>query len=104
MTDNLVIKPVTISERYEEISIMMRELHKHEHSLFDKTAAWTDIETSYMRHIIKTQEENEGTCLVAYLDGQPTGFIFGYVEDQDDSRIEVFMGRELYVSDGYVAK
>jgi len=104
MTEHIDIKAVDISEHYQEISAMMHELHKHEHSLFDKTAAWSDIETSYMRHIIKVQQENEGTCLVAYIEGVPTGFIFGYVEDQDDSRIEVYMGKELYVSDGYVAK
>jgi ribosomal protein S18 acetylase RimI-like enzyme len=104
MGDNIEIKPVKISEHHKEISAMMHELHLHEHSLFDKTAAWTDIESSYMRHIVKMQEEYDGTCLVAYLDGNPTGFIFGYVEDQDDSRIEVYQGKELYVSDGYVAK
>ncbi len=82
----------------------MHELHVHERSLFDKTAAWNDIEVTYMRHITTMQEECEGTCLVAYLNDVPTGFIFGYVEDQDDSRIEVYLGKELYVSDGYVAK
>jgi len=98
------IKSVIIAEYYNEISAMMHELHLHEHMLFDKTAAWSDIEDSYMRHIIKMQEECEGTCLVAYLNHVPCGFIFGYVEDQDDSRIEVYLGKELYVSDGYVAK
>ena len=104
MEGKVVIKPVTISECFKDISAMMHELHLHEHSLFDKTASWSDIEDSYMRHIIKMQEECDGTCLVAYLDGLPTGFIFGYVESQDDSRIEVYLGKELYVSDGYVAK
>jgi ribosomal protein S18 acetylase RimI-like enzyme len=37
------------------------------------------------------------------VNNRPAGFIFGYVEDQDDSRIEVYEGKELYVSDGYVA-
>jgi GNAT superfamily N-acetyltransferase len=83
---------------------MMHELHVHEHSLFDKTASWTDIEDSYMRHVIHMQEGCDGTCLVAYLDGVPTGFIFGYVEDQDDSRIEIYKGKELYISDGFVVK
>jgi ribosomal protein S18 acetylase RimI-like enzyme len=102
--DALVIKPVIISDHYKEISDMMHELHIHEHILFDKTAAWTDIEASYMRHVIAMQNECDGSCLVAYLSGMPVGFIFGYVEDQDDSRIEVYLGKELYVSDGYVAK
>jgi len=102
--DALEIKQVNIAEHYLEISTMMHELHLHEHTLFDKTAAWTDIETSYMRHVIAMQDECEGTCLVAYLQGTPVGFIFGYIEDQDDSRIEVYQGKELYVSDGYISK
>ena len=81
----------------------MHELHLHEHILFDKTAAWADIETSYMRHVIQMQEEQDGVCLMAYADNnKPIGFIFGYVEEQDDSRIEVHEGKELYVSDGFV--
>jgi ribosomal protein S18 acetylase RimI-like enzyme len=103
MEAQVEIKPVRIAEHYDEISAMMHELHLHEHSLFDKTAAWSDIQDSYMRHIIKMQDECDGTFLIAYLNGGPTGFIFGYVEDQDDSRIEVYQGKELYVSDGYVA-
>ena len=103
METTVEIKAVRIAEHYPEISAMMHHLHEHEHALFDKTAGWTDIETSYMRHIIAMQEECDGTCLIAYLENVPTGFIFGYVEDQDDSRIEVYEGRELYVSDGYVA-
>jgi ribosomal protein S18 acetylase RimI-like enzyme len=99
----LEIKAVEIKANYQEISAMMHELHIHEHSLFDKTAAWPDIEANYMKHVITMQEENDGTCLVAYLDHVPTGFIFGYVEEQDLSRIEVYEGKELYVSDGYVA-
>lgn len=104
METQIKVKPVNVADHYKEISAMMHQLHLHEHSLFDKTASWADIEDSYMRHVIKMQQEHDGTCLVAYLDEHPTGFIFGYVEDQDDSRIEVYMGKELYVSDGYVAK
>jgi ribosomal protein S18 acetylase RimI-like enzyme len=104
MEKDVEIKAVVISEHYQVISAMMRELHLHEHSLFDKTASWTDIEDSYMRHIIKMQEESEGTFLIAYMNGVPEGFIFGYIEEQDDSRIEVYLGKELYVSDGYVSK
>ncbi len=104
MEAKIEIKPVKIADHYKEISAMMHELHLHEHSLFDKTASWSDIEDSYMRHVIHMQEEHDGTCLVAYLNGAPTGFIFGYVEDQDDSRIEIYKGKELYISDGYIAK
>ena len=104
MEEKIEIKPVKITDNYAIISAMMQELHLHEHSLFDKTAAWSDIEDSYMRHIIQTQEECDGTFLIAYVNNVPSGFIFGYIEEQDDSRIEIYEGKELYVSDGYVAK
>jgi ribosomal protein S18 acetylase RimI-like enzyme len=104
MEEQVTIKPVIIADNYQQISAMMLELHLNEHSLFDKTAAWVDIEDGYMRHVISLQEHCEGTCLVAYINDKPSGFIFGYIEEQDDSRIEVYMGKELYVSDGYVAK
>ena len=98
----LEIKPVSVKDNYELISGFMHQLHKHEHEMFDKTADWSDIETSYMRHIITMQEECEGVCLVAWANGVPAGFMFAYLEEQDDSRIEVYTGKELYVSDGYI--
>ncbi len=104
MEQNIEIKAVRITEHYEIISKMMHELHLNEHSLFNKTASWQDIDTNYMRHIIKMQEEQEGLFLIAYKEGNAVGFIFGYIEEQDDSRIEIYEGKELYVSDGYVAK
>lgn len=91
-----------ITDHYGVISGLMHELHIHEHSLFDKTAPWADIETSYMRHVMAMQEQCDGLCLVGYVDGKLAGFIFGYIEEQDDSRIEIHEGKELYVSDGYV--
>lgn len=100
---DIEIKAIKISEHYGLIAGFMHELHKHEHELFDKTAEWTEIEQGYMRHIISMQEECEGVCLVAYREGIAAGFMFGYVQEQDDSRIEIYEGRELYVSDGYVA-
>ena len=103
MLEHFEIRSVKISEHYQVISGMMHELHKHEHSLFDKTASWPDIEASYMRHITMMQEEYDGTFLMAYLKDKPVGFIFGYIEEQDDSRIEIYQGKELYISDGYVA-
>lgn len=82
---------------------MMQELHLSELDFFHKTAAWKDIEANYMQHVISTQEENDGTCLLAYADGVPAGFIFAYTEEADESRIEDYTGDTLYVSDGYVA-
>ena len=102
--DNLEIKSIKIADNYELIAGFMYHLHKNEHGLFDKTAPWQDIEKGYMRHVIAMQEEFEGLCLVAYVDGKPAGFSFGYAQDQDDSRIEIYEGKELYVSDGYIAE
>src|ERR1035437_6006533 len=102
MDTKVEILPVFISEHYQVISGLMHLLHLHEHSLHKKTEAWANIETSYMRHLIKMQEECDGLCLVAYVNNVPAGFIFGYIEEQDDSRIEIHKGKELYVSDGYV--
>ena len=102
--DTILIVPLVISEHYAVISKLLRELHEHEFLLYDKTASWDDIEAGYMRHVIYMQEECDGLCLVAYANETPVGFIFGYMEEQDDSRIEVYTGKELYVSDGYVSE
>ena len=102
--DAIEIKAVTIAEHYELISGFMLHLHKHEHQLLDKTAQWGDIEANYMKHIIARQEDSDGQCLVAFSGDTPAGFIFGYTVDQDDSRIEVYEGKELYVSDGYIVE
>jgi GNAT superfamily N-acetyltransferase len=102
MDTKVEIIPVIISEQYQVISHLMHLLHLNEHGLYEKTARWDTIEVSYMRHVIKMQEECEGLCLIAYVDAVPVGFIFGYAEEQDDSRIEIHLGKELYVSDGYV--
>jgi len=96
------IKPVQIAAHYAMMAGMMRDLHINEKVLNDKTAHWDDIEAGYMRHVIAMQEECDGQCLVAYVDGEPAGFIFGYAEEPDDSRIEEYTGKELYVSDGYI--
>jgi ribosomal protein S18 acetylase RimI-like enzyme len=101
--DTIRIEAIPIQEHYATISRFMQELHESEKELFDKTALWSDIEASYMRHAIEAQEENEGTCLIAYIAEEPVGFIFGYIDEPDDSRIEEYHDKELYVSDGYVS-
>ena len=96
------IRSVRISEHYDSISDMMRGLHESEKELFNKTDDWDSISDNYMQHVINTQENYNGTCLVAYIDGRAAGFIFGYEEEDDESRIEAYEGKDLYVSDGYV--
>lgn len=97
------LQSVVIAENYALIEGFMKGLHENEHILNNKTALWSEIAENYMRHVIAMQEECEGICIVAFVDGAPAGFIFGYLEEPDDSRIEVYAGKELYVSDGYVA-
>ena len=100
--DNIEIRPVDVNAHYAAVSAMMRGLHENERMLNNRTAYWDDIEAAYMRHVALMQDEYEGMCLVAYVDDVPVGFIFGYVEEEDDSRFEQYSGRILYVSDGFV--
>ncbi len=100
--NEIVIRPVLIKNEYGLISNMMARLHANEQLLNPNTAPWPDVESSYMRHVIDMQQECAGVCLVAYVGDVAAGFIFGYMEEQDDSRIEVDTGDMLYVSDGYV--
>lgn len=100
--DNIEIRAVEVKKHYATISAMMRGLHENERIMNNRTAYWDDIEASYMRHVQQMQEESEGLCLVAYESDVPLGFIFGYVEEEDDSRFEEYTGRVLYVSDGFV--
>jgi GNAT superfamily N-acetyltransferase len=101
---NISITPVIIREHYEVISDMMLGLHESERALFDQTDEWFRIRENYMRHVMEMQEACDGTCIVAYVDGVPAGFVFGYIDEEDeDSRIETYTGKDLYISDGYVA-
>ncbi len=100
--NEITIKAVAVQEHYTVIAAMMEGLHANERSLHSRTALWKDIEQSYMRHITEMQEDCEGLFLIAYVGGVPAGFIFGYTEEDDDSRIEEYVGKLLYVSDGFV--
>jgi ribosomal protein S18 acetylase RimI-like enzyme len=99
---NISISPIKIREHYTVMDQLMRELHVSEKGFFAQTASWDTISENYLRHVISMQEECDGVCLMAYVDGLPAGFIFGYLEEADDSRIETYTGDTLYVSDGYV--
>jgi ribosomal protein S18 acetylase RimI-like enzyme len=99
---DITIRSIKIKDNYDLVEQMMRGLHESEYELFNKTEQWNNLRESYMRHVITCQEENDSAFLVAYIDRQPAGFIFGYLEEQDDSRIEAYTGSELYVSDGFI--
>lgn len=99
----VTITPIRIRDHYALISSMMEQLHLSEKNFFLKTAAWESIASNYMQHVIEMQEECDGTCLLAHVDNTPAGFIFAYLEEADESRIEDYTNDTLYVSDGYVA-
>ncbi len=98
----IAIKSIIIKDNYSLIEAMMNELQKSEQEMNSKSAEWKSIKANYMGHLISCQEENDGTCLVAYKNKEVAGFIFAYTEEQDESRIEKYEGTELYVSDGFV--
>lgn len=102
MLPTLQIHPVNIADHYEVVANLMRLLHENELSLNPRTAYWPNIEANYMRHVMAMQEDCEGHCLLASVESMPVGFMFGYLEYENDSRIEANKGPELYVSDGYV--
>ncbi|WP_160711606.1 GNAT family N-acetyltransferase [Chitinophaga solisilvae] len=99
----ITITPIHIREHYTLMSGMMKGLHESELDYFHQTARWEHIAGDYMQHVISMQESNNGSCLLASWNGEPAGFIFGYTEEPDESRIEAYTGDTLYVSDGYVA-
>ena len=99
---NITITPIQVKEHYEIMNQLLHELHISEKAFFPQTAVWNSISVQYMRHITEMQEDCDGTCLIAYVDGIPAGFIFAYIEEPDDSRIETYTGDTLYVSDGFV--
>lgn len=100
--EDIIIKSIKIDQHYAIVSEMMNGLHTNEKRLHSKTALWHSIKSAYMSHVIDMQKNCEGICLMAYVSGQPAGFIFGYAEEPDDSRIEEYVGKEVYVTDGYV--
>lgn len=102
MQNGITIQEVVIGDHLAAISELMQGLQASEISLFEKSAPWEEIAKNYLVHMMEMQEENEGTCLVAYAGTRAIGFVFGYLEEQDNSRIELDTGPELYVSDGYV--
>jgi len=102
MQANIEIQNISVSGHYDLVYSLMQGLHDSEQEMFDKAASWTDIGKNYMQHVIDMQQEQEGAFLIAYTAGVPAGFIFGYLEEQGDERIEIYKGKYLYISDGYI--
>ncbi|KAB1230392.1 GNAT family N-acetyltransferase [Chryseobacterium viscerum] len=101
---NYSIRKIKIKENLPIVDELVGELHVSEKTLNDKTADWSQIRESYLRFMSECEEENEGTFLIAEIDGNAIGFLFGYIEERDDSNFELGEGDDLYVSEGYVKK
>ena len=98
----IVIKSIIIKNNYSLIEAMMHALQKSEQEMNSMSAEWKSIKANYMSHLINCQDENNGTCLVAYENSEALGFMFAYTEEQDESRMEKYEGEELYVSEGFI--
>ena len=66
----IAIKSIIIKDNYSLIEAMMNELQKSEQEMNSMSAEWKSIKANYMGHLISCQEENDGTCLVAYKNNE----------------------------------
>ncbi|MET3035510.1 GNAT family N-acetyltransferase [Chryseobacterium sp. NRRL B-14859] len=101
---NYTIKKIKIDEHLPIVDELVGELHISEKEMNDKTADWNLIRDNYLRFMAECEEENDGTFLIAETDGKAIGFIFGYIDEKDDSNFELGEEDDLYVSEGYVKK
>jgi GNAT superfamily N-acetyltransferase len=101
---NYSIKKIKIAENLPIVDELVGELHVSEKEMNDKTADWSQIRENYLRFMAECEEENDGTFLIAEIDGKAIGFLFGYIDEKDDSNFELGEGDDLYVSEGYVKK
>lgn len=101
---NYSIRKIKITENLPVVDELVGELHISEKEMNNNTADWSQIRESYLRFMSTCEEENDGTFLIAESDGKAIGFLFGYLEEKDDSNFELGEGDDLYVSEGYVKK
>ncbi|CAI8733958.1 GNAT family N-acetyltransferase [Chryseobacterium sp. IT-36CA2] len=101
---NYSIRKIKISKNLSIVDELVGELHVSEKEMNNKTADWSLIRQNYLRFMTECEEENNGTFLIAEVDGKAIGFLFGYIDEKDDSNFESGEGDDLYVSEGYVKK
>jgi len=101
---NYTIRKIKISENLAIADELVGELHLSEKEMNEKTADWSLIRENYLRFMSDCEEENNGTFLIAEVAGKTIGFIFGYIDEKDDSNFELGDADDLYVSEGYVKK
>ncbi|WP_294331627.1 GNAT family N-acetyltransferase [uncultured Chryseobacterium sp.] len=96
------IRKINIKENLSLVDELVGELHLSEKEMNSHTADWPLIRENYLRFMSECEEENNGTFLIAETEGRAIGFIFGYIDENDDSNFELGDANDLYVSEGYV--
>lgn len=96
------IRPLDIMTEQVAAATLLAALHQSERRLNQHTALWSDIQYQYLDYVKECIHECDGLFLVAETGGQLIGFIFGYIETQDDSNFETGDGDDLYVAEGFV--
>lgn len=96
------IRKIAIKENLSIVDELVGELHLSEKEMNPNTADWPPIRENYLRFMSECEEENDGTFLIAETEGKVIGFIFGYIDEKDDSNFELGNADDLYVSEGYV--
>jgi ribosomal protein S18 acetylase RimI-like enzyme len=99
---NFTIRKIKISDHLSIVDELVGELHVSEKEMNEKTADWSKIRKHYLRFMTDCEEENDGTFLIADVNGKAVGFLFGYIDEKDDSNFELGDADDLYVSEGYV--
>ena len=89
---NYSIKKIKITENLPIVDELVGELHISEKEMNNNTADWSQIRDNYLRFMAECEEENKGTFLIAETDGKAIGFLFGYVDEKDDSNFELGEG------------
>ncbi len=97
-----IIRKINIKENLSIADELVGELHLSEKEMNHHTADWPLIRENYLRFMSECEEENDGTFLIAEAEGRAIGFIFGYIDEKDDSNFELGDADDLYVSEGYV--
>ena len=98
------IRKIKISEHLPIVDELVGELHLSEREMNEHTANWKHIRKNYMRFMEDCEDENDGSFLIAEVNGKAIGFIFGYIDEKDNSNFELGDADDLYVSEGYVKK
>lgn len=96
------IAAIKVSEHIPVADELMQLLHDSERGMNPHTAQWENIRDHYLQHVITCQEACEGLFLIAKNGDEVIGFIFGYIDEPDESDFEGGEGDDLYISEGFV--